>query len=171
MQQISLRSLLGLLNSNISTYFLKQVSSAFRGGYIALNKQYIEQLPIAFVAQPQQVLLERVVDYLIWLSEHLRIQTTANAVRDTLMLGWWEQLLNGLVYELYFPSELHAAHIHLFELIPASSLPELNTLPESERLLRLRAEFERTYDTNHPLRGAVFNLGSLETVRVIEGRE
>jgi type I restriction-modification system DNA methylase subunit len=38
--------LLGLLNSRLSTYVLRQVSTSFRGGYIALNKQYIEQLPI-----------------------------------------------------------------------------------------------------------------------------
>lgn len=38
--------MLGVLNSRLSTYILKQVSTSFRGGYIALNKQYIEQLPI-----------------------------------------------------------------------------------------------------------------------------
>jgi hypothetical protein len=87
------------------------------------------------------------------------------------MLSWWEQVLNGLVYELYFPDELHAKNIDLFKLISASSLPELNTLPEFDRLPRLRAEFERTYEASHPLRGALFELGSLETVRIIEGRQ
>jgi type I restriction-modification system DNA methylase subunit len=38
--------LLGLLNSNLLSNFLKSVSTPFRGGYIALNRQYIEQLPI-----------------------------------------------------------------------------------------------------------------------------
>ena len=79
--------------------------------------------------------------------------------------------LNGLIYKLYFPDEVYAAGIDLFGLISASSLTELNQLPESERLPRLRADFERTYETSHPLRGALFNLGSLEVVRVIEGRK
>lgn len=45
-ERISYYYLLGLLNSSLSTFYLKKVSSTFRGGYIALNRQYIEQLPI-----------------------------------------------------------------------------------------------------------------------------
>ena len=38
--------LLGVLNSQLTTFFLKKTSSVFRGGYIALNRQYIEQIPL-----------------------------------------------------------------------------------------------------------------------------
>jgi hypothetical protein len=38
--------LLGLLNSSLTTFFLKKTSSVFRGGYIALNRQYIEDIPL-----------------------------------------------------------------------------------------------------------------------------
>jgi len=41
--------LLGLLNSRVLSFFLRSVSTAFRGGYIALNRQYIEQLPIRMI--------------------------------------------------------------------------------------------------------------------------
>jgi hypothetical protein len=44
--RFSLLYLLGLLNSKMSTYFLRLISTPFRGGYIALNRQYIEHLPI-----------------------------------------------------------------------------------------------------------------------------
>ena len=166
----SLGLLCGLMNSHVLDFYLKRISTNFHGGYFAASKQYIEQLPIASATPEQEAQVVRLVNYLLWLNRDVLTQE-AKAARDSLMRSWWEQVLNGLVYELYFPTELHTAGIHLFELVSASSLPELNTLPESERLLRLRAEFERTYDTSHPLRGAVFNLGSLETVRVIEGRE
>jgi hypothetical protein len=43
---ISYFYLLGLLNSRLSSLFLRAISTPFRGGYIALNRQYIEQLPI-----------------------------------------------------------------------------------------------------------------------------
>ncbi len=39
-------ALLGILNSSLSTFFLKNVSTAFRGGYLALNRQFIALLPI-----------------------------------------------------------------------------------------------------------------------------
>ncbi len=38
--------LLGVLNSRLTTYFLKKTSTPFRGGYIALNRQYIENIPL-----------------------------------------------------------------------------------------------------------------------------
>lgn len=41
--------LLGVLNSRLLSIFLRSVSTPFRGGYIALNRQYIEQLPIRTV--------------------------------------------------------------------------------------------------------------------------
>ena len=44
--EISYLYLLGLLNSHLLSAYLKSISTPFRGGYIALNRQYIEQLPI-----------------------------------------------------------------------------------------------------------------------------
>jgi type I restriction-modification system DNA methylase subunit len=38
--------LLALLNSRLLSHFLRSISTPFRGGYLALNKQVIEQLPI-----------------------------------------------------------------------------------------------------------------------------
>ena len=43
------------------------------------------------------------------------------------MLGYWEQVLNGLVYELYFPEELHARGLRLFDLVQQASLPALDS--------------------------------------------
>lgn len=37
---------LGVLNSALISYFLRATSTPFRGGYIALNRQYIERIPI-----------------------------------------------------------------------------------------------------------------------------
>jgi hypothetical protein len=38
--------ILGLLNSRLLDFYLKSISSPFRHGYYAYNKQYIERLPI-----------------------------------------------------------------------------------------------------------------------------
>jgi len=44
--KVDLRYLTGLLNSKILDFCLKQISTNFRGGYFAANKQFIERLPI-----------------------------------------------------------------------------------------------------------------------------
>ncbi len=38
--------LLGVLNSRLISTYLRAISTSFRGGYIALNRQYIEKVPI-----------------------------------------------------------------------------------------------------------------------------
>ena len=43
---ITLTYVCGLLNSSVLDFYLKRVSSHFRGGYLPANKQFIEQLPI-----------------------------------------------------------------------------------------------------------------------------
>jgi hypothetical protein len=87
------------------------------------------------------------------------------------MLAYWERIANGLVYELYFPDEVHGASLHLFDLVDKAQLPDISKLPESDRLKTLRTKFEALYDIEHPLRAALFELGNLEVVRVIEGKD
>ena len=78
--------------------------------------------------------------------------------------------MNGLVYELYFPEAVHGAGLRLFELVEAALLPDVNALPEAERLPRLRQKFEELHDGAHPLRIALDKLQSLDTFRIIEGK-
>lgn len=85
------------------------------------------------------------------------------------MLAYWERVLNGLVYDLYFPDEVHGAGLRLFDLLEAARLPDVNSLPEKDRLPRLREKFEELHDGAHPLRIALDKLQTLDTVRIIEG--
>ena len=85
------------------------------------------------------------------------------------MIAYFERVLNGLAFELYFPDELHGASLHLFDLIEKAKLPDISSTAESKRLHVLREKFEDLYDGNHPLRIALDKLQTLDTVRIIEG--
>jgi hypothetical protein len=74
------------------------------------------------------------------------------------------------VYELYFPEELHAARLRPFDLVASANLPDITQLPEKDLLSTLRKKFEELYDIDHTLRAALFSLGDLEVVRIIEGK-
>ena len=86
------------------------------------------------------------------------------------MLAYLEQILNGLVYELYFPDEAHGAGLRLFDLVAAAGVPDLESIPEAQRLPRLRQLFETLHDGTHPLKIALQKLQTLNTVRIIEGK-
>jgi hypothetical protein len=160
--------ILGLLNSNLFHAYAKRVFVEKQGGWYEVQPAGLESFPVPAATAQQQGTVELVVSYLLWLSLTL-MEDKASNPRDTLMSAYWEQLLNGLVYELFFPDELYVHGLRLFDVVTATSLPNLEVLPESDRLLRLRAEFERTYATDHPLRGALSALRSLEIVRTVEG--
>jgi len=83
--------------------------------------------------------------------------------------------LNGLVYELYFPEELHAAGLRLFDSVTQAILPVIPTnltdkIVCATFLQTLRQKFEELHDGTHPLRRALDKLQTLETIRIIEGR-
>ncbi|HEY9172460.1 MAG TPA: TaqI-like C-terminal specificity domain-containing protein, partial [Verrucomicrobiae bacterium] len=95
--QINLRYLLALLNSTLAGYVLKRFSTPFRGGYFALTRQFISQLPIRpidFGAASERA--EH--DALVGLVERILAAKRANPAADTTAL---EREIDARVYRLY----------------------------------------------------------------------
>lgn len=171
--------LLGLLNSSVSEFFLRKVSSQFRGGYIALTRQFIEQLPIH---QPQLTdsnerrqhdSVVRLVEWLLWLHAQPSVAESSREYPiDPDIAAYLEQWVNALVYELYFPDEVHAAGLQLFDLTADLNLPDLDSLPAeaSTRLERFRKLHKEWSAPGHRLRIALDKLRTLDLVRTIEGQ-
>ena len=55
---------LGLLNSSLLTFYLRAISTPFRGGYYSCNKQYLSQLPIPTIPDPKPLtaLVQQMLD-------------------------------------------------------------------------------------------------------------
>lgn len=99
---------LGLLNSKLSFWFLRQISNVFRGGWITCTKQYFGELPIvrldlrkpADKARHDKLVL--LVDKMLGLMPRLRT-ATSDAEKATLQnaVTATDQQIDALVYELY----------------------------------------------------------------------
>jgi hypothetical protein len=169
--------LTALLNSPVLDWMLKQVSTTFHGGYFAANKQFLVQLPICQLdlANPTESKKHDAVlaltDWLLWLHAQPTItKSTTQNPRDPLIPAYFEQWVNALVYELYFPEELHAAGLHFFDLTAQHTLPPLPEWDEkTERLQKTRERYEKLSTGGHPLRVALDKLQTLDLVRTIEG--
>ena len=176
---VSADYVLGLLNSPILFWVLLRTSNSFRGGWITCTKQYFGELPIRVLNRLDQKerfahdAVVRLVQWLSWLHAQPTVaESTRDYPRDPLIAAYFEQWVNALVYELYFPAELATAGLRFFELTAKHVLPPLSEWDEkSERLSKIRERFEQFYDLKHPLRASLFSLGSLELVRIIEGKE
>ena len=81
-----------------------------------------------------------------------------------------EQLINGFVYELFFPDDLHAAGIRLFDACALEHIIRLATLQGSALQTEAEALAERIFSNSHPIYAMLFDVQALDVVRIIEGR-
>lgn len=85
------------------------------------------------------------------------------------MTAWFEQLIDALVYELYFPEEFVADDSRVSASLKTLTLPEAELLGDTPSAV-LAKLFEITYSPEHPVRRAAYFSDSVSAVRVIEGK-
>jgi hypothetical protein len=152
----NLKWILAILNSSVLDCYLPLISTDVRGKTRRYFKQYVELLPVATCQAGYSDSVETMVDYLLWL----------NHGGKNLLISYIEQLIDGLVYELYFPEEIKAARKeiqkHLGELKPITA-----SMSDEVKLAVIQSEFDRLYDPKHPVRNHLETLDSVDVVRTI----
>ncbi|WP_423068975.1 Eco57I restriction-modification methylase domain-containing protein [Devosia sp. CN2-171] len=147
------RWLVAVLNSNLIEWYYRQVSTAMRGGYLRAFSEVMQHVPIARTSEGRQQTIDALA--------------AALSVAPNPAL---EQLLNGLVYELYFPNDLHARGLTLFDASSEANLAALSNL-EGDQLVTAAEGFVREQlGRGRPLRVMLSDLQTLDVVRIIEGK-
>jgi hypothetical protein len=145
---------LGVLNSSVNAWLATQVCSSKQGGFFDFEPRYSSQLIIPTASSSQIAIVEAGVSVVL-------------VTRDPR----FEQLINGLVFELFFPNDLHRANIRLFDACEKAGIAKLATL-KGKALTDAANDFAaRIFANDHPIFGMLFDLQGLEVVRIIEGRE
>ena len=162
--------LCGLLNSRVVEWFYSQTSNQLTGDYLQARSRYIQQIPIPNLTPTQKSLIGKIVDYLIFLQG----QPTTNSrdlahARDAVMLGYFERIIDGLVYDSYLPEALHQGKKQFFKPLLDERLPELGEI-QGDKMAALREIFERLYERTHPVRRNLFFMDSVKPIRIIEGK-
>ena len=152
-----LKYLLAVLNSNVLNSYFPLISTDVQGKTRRYIKQYVENLPIPKIPSERQYPFEILVDYAILTKKsNIKLQS-----------AYFEQLIDGMVYELYFPNEIKAAKkeilAHLGNLTPIT-----DDMRDEAKLAIIQSEFDRLYDPSHPVRNHLETLDSVEEVRIIQ---
>lgn len=149
---------MALLNSSLLWFYLKNSGSVLANGYYRYKPAYLENFPVPAISESAEKVLSRLARYIL----HLNNQN----VKNVLTVKFIEQLIDSLVYELYFPNELKAAgkaiFPHLGELPPIT-----DDMSDEEKLAIIKQPFDRLYDPRHPVRNIIETLDSVEVVRTI----
>ena len=162
--------LCGLLNSRVVEWFYSQESNQLTIDYQRARSGYIQQIPIPDITSTQKALIGKFVDYLIYLQQQPTINSRDLAyVSDRMILGYFERIIDGMVYESYLPDELHKSRKHLFQPLFDERLPQLEEI-QGDKTSACRDIFERLYEKTHPVAVNLFFLDSVKPIRIIESK-
>ena len=162
--------LCGLLNSRTIEWFYSQVSKQLTIDPLRARSGYIQQIPIPDVTSEQKSLIGKIVDYLIYLQQQPTINSKDLAhARDRIMLGYFERIIEGLVYEVYLCEQLHASDKYFFQPLLEEQLPPIEDI-EGNKMSVCRDIFELLYERTHLIRRNLYYLDSVKSVRIIEGK-
>ena len=154
--------LLAILNSSVCAWFYAQISPQIQNGYYRFIAQYCEKIPILDATPDQKCFLELSVSALL-----ITLTPDPSPVCGR---GEWERFINGLVYEFFFPDDLHQANIHLFDAVAKAGIDRLADLDGRILADAARELADTIFAPTHPIQGMLSDLQRLEVVRIIEGQ-
>ncbi len=117
---------------------------------------FVEKLPVPKLKKDEQAPFICLAEYVLHSVKY----------EKKLQSAYFEQLIDGLVFELYFPAEIKAANKevlkHLGDLTAIT-----DAMSNENKLAVIQAAFDRLYDPRHPVRNHLETLDSIEEVRII----
>lgn len=152
-------SLTAIMNSEIATFLhFNNSPKATKGDFPKILISDLKDFPVVIPEPSLRGILKIFVEYVVFLNDYKSNQ---------IEFSFYDQIINSIIYELYFPEQLKFAKKeiirHLYDLKPIS-----DKVSEVEKLAVIESEFDRFYDSSHPVRFAIETLDSINEVRVIK---
>ncbi|MEA5391297.1 Eco57I restriction-modification methylase domain-containing protein [Cyanobium gracile UHCC 0139] len=153
---VNFKYTLALLNSEVATFRYRFIGKKTGNNLLEYFENGVGKIPLVIADTSVQEVISMLVEFILSL----------NRTNHKLVAQFFEQLVHGLVYELYFPAELIAAGKdilrHLGKLAPITDAQS-----SEEKLAIIQREFDRLYDPRHPVRNIIETLDSVEVVHTI----
>lgn len=143
-----------ILNSSVSWFIARSTFTSKQGGFYEFTQQFVSKLPIPKPSGADADL----------------IRVTALAILAGADRPRLEALINAFVYELFFTEELHAKNLRPFAVAEAAGLRKLSTLTGLALAAAANDWSRQLADPSTKLYSTLFDLQSIDAVRIIEGR-
>jgi hypothetical protein len=128
-----------------------------KGEMLELYFEPLQYVPIKKINYQNQEPFIFVVDYILFLKSQLTDK----------MSFYFEQLIDGMVYELYFEKEIKQAGCDILKYL--DDLPEIkNEMADEEKMKIITKVFNKLYDKESPVRKNLFFMDSVEEVAIIK---
>ena len=166
--KLNIKLILGLLNSKLSEFYFHQICPRKAGGYYNYSTSFILNFPLkdSFIENGKREYIIYFVDYILFLKQFKRLNSL-----DHLMPIYFEQLIDGMVYELYFPELFQNYGCEIIKFL--GELPEFTeSMSEEEKMEICKTIYGRLNDAAHPVRIHLEKMKEeIPEIRIIEGLE
>jgi adenine-specific DNA-methyltransferase len=150
--------LLGILNSRVTRFFLDFLVSKMRGGYFAMSKIYVEQIPIPHIDAEAQLPFEILVDMILFAREH-----AMNSDASTL-----EWVIDVMTFGLYFEPEMKKDHCFINHRIAEVIKPFTSDDTDDFKTEYIKT-FVKFCDKDDTIRHGLVHSRLVKPVRIILG--
>jgi hypothetical protein len=160
---VSLETYLSVFNSKLFYYFIQKTSTPYNNNYYYFKTNYIEPFCIPFNIDSFDGHFKPLVHYITYLKT-----VTLSDISEQLIPTYFEQIIDGMVYELYFPGLIKK---HKREIIPhLGELPEFTDKMSDEQKMNIcKMVFNRLNNPQHPVRQNLEGMKEIPEIRIIEG--
>ena len=167
--RVNIKYLTGLLNSKLIEFWLKN-KGKMQGANYQLDKEPLQQIPIAVPSVNIQKLIATIVDYIILICSTK--DNLSELVSNETIASFFEKIIDGCVYELYFEEHMKEQEINIIDSASELIRPISQLTTEDDKFEVILNTFMTIKKTDNPIRNRLdlFALRSPEILKfIIEG--
>ena len=127
----NLKYLLSILNSRVALWYFNQITTTSGMGTSRWKKYKIEQLPIPLIAHEKMHLFEVLADYFTLINNPTTSQILEQASNEIISQNF-EEVLNMMVYELYFEEHMKEREIDVLQFIVFPDISKFESFGEKQ---------------------------------------
>jgi adenine-specific DNA-methyltransferase len=157
-----LKYILALINSHLMDFYYQSLNPE-KGEVLAeVKKKNVEKLLVKEIDKKKQLPFISLVDFLL----HIKSNEYVGESEKLILYEWFEQVLNGCVYELYFGEEMKKAGVDILALVE-KDLESVKKLNPEKAIAKL---YEKWQEPKNEVRNRLLLMATRcpDTIGVIE---
>lgn len=141
--------LLAVLNSKAGDFYIRTLGVKRNGGYFEYKPMFIEKLPVPQLQEEKQVPFKIIVDYILYLNSHEK--QLNEYVPNSHIAETFEEVIDAMVFELYFPEEFKQADISFINYAERD-FESIEGKPEQEQREIIHNAYQKLQERNNEIR-------------------
>ena len=160
---LATKYLLGILNSSVIQFYLESIAETSGMGTNRWINNFVKEFPIPFSNFKTQKIIDIFVGYIMFLKKF-----EEDKLYFKLISPYFEQLIDGMVFELYFEEEIKKAGRDILKYL-TNLTPITDDMSDEKKMEIITKTFNELYDKNHPVRQNLEGMDEIEEIRIIKG--